>query len=352
MPIPNFPSYGRVPARPKLKELERLLQPLLSESQYINVAGAARLVAAGLRSLNASRNSAAWEEDEHLRKVDEHARFPVTLAALFDLICNVEYLHGRVGTEGWIYCDRYRESDERSPAAYFGFLKQCPRCCLDRGLEPRKKTGLAGVQHKPSSHHIGEITTAVMMLLVEVLGRSAASPLQVALVSKQSHDVDAVAFRDDLLVLFEIKASPLVSFPVRAALPRPRTRSSADGTEELAQHTAVSVDYADLDLDLFFPHRDLGIPLAGADRADWPYPAVKDWIASPNNFLAFLSAWCEVYDAYRVPKLDFGPTRHRRGRHSSARRGVRRSSPSAPLGLTCGKRPAATARSAPPPAHR
>jgi len=61
-----------------------------------------------------------------------------------------------------------------------------------------------------------------------------ARPLDVGVISKQSHSVDAIAWRDDLLVLFEIKASPLVTYPVRVQLESPFTEEGDDGPVEIA----------------------------------------------------------------------------------------------------------------------
>jgi hypothetical protein len=56
-------------------------------------------------------------------------------------------------------------------------------------------------------------------------------PLTLGLIANQHHDVDAVAFRSDLAVLIEIKASPLVTFPLASDLTAPMLRAT-DGAQE------------------------------------------------------------------------------------------------------------------------
>lgn len=297
-----FPDYADSSARDKIADLERLMDRSLTDTQYIDGRRASRLLAALLAShRDALKQPSLLADDPQLsRAADEGALFRLTLAAAFDLVTNVEYLHGRVVNSKWIYCHRPGES----PKVYFSFLKQCPRCCLDKGLGPR----LEKAQHKPGSHHIGEITTTVTALLLQLVAAANKEPFAVATITKQSHDVDAVGFRDDLLVLFEIKSSPLATFPLSCSLRDPLYRETEEGREEYRQHALVDMrlDGADLRLDL--PHRDWGVPLGQVDGDAWPYEPAIRFFRQPGSFLRYLSAWLELYYAYRTPKTS------RRGR--------------------------------------
>ncbi len=143
----TFPNYSDSSARKKIADLVRLMDRSLTNTQYIDGRRASSLLGALFRSYqDAVRTNAL--DDELLRKAQaDGSLFRLVLAAGFDLVTNAEYLHGRVANSNWIYCHR----DGEQPRAYYSFLKQCPRCCLDRGLEKR----LSGAQHKPTSHHIG-----------------------------------------------------------------------------------------------------------------------------------------------------------------------------------------------------
>jgi hypothetical protein len=217
---------------------------------------------------------------------------------LFDLVCNVEYIHGRLTSDRWIYCNRTRGTATPTPRAYFSFLKQCPQCCQDRGLEKR----LAGAQHKPSSHHIGEITTIATVLFLKLLGQTSKHPLELGVLAKQSHDVDALAWREDLLVLFEIKASPLVTFPVRTLLAMPFSRTGADGPVEVEQHRLIDVEFSNHSLALYLANLDVDIPLGSPREESWPYPEVTKYVSESDGFMTYMRAWLEIFFGYSVPK--------------------------------------------------
>lgn len=306
-----FPKYEASAAREKIAELVRLMDPTLRDTQFTDATHASRLFAALLRSYRDSLTDERWRSDPLLAQtVDEDRRLGLALAAIFDLIINVEYYRGRVTTSGWIYCRR-EDREERNRMGFYSALKQCPRCCLDRGLEPRMTTA----QHKPSSHHIGEISTTICSLILRVLAGAHQEPLEIAAIKKQSHDVDAIAYRDDLLILFEVKASPMVTYPLScvfaAALLQDEVTTEGETGErvEYDHHGLVDVP---LDgtraLFLYIPHRETLIPMGDGRGESWPYPEALSHFRDPGNFLDFHSAWLELYYAYAIPK------RQRQGR--------------------------------------
>jgi len=302
----DFPGYGDGPAKEKLDDVKRLLESIDENSQYIDVDSAKKLIAIGLEGYRDIAGYDEWETDDSLSKIRDENRLSTTFAALFDLICNAEYLHGRIVNDNWLYCRQDRFDPDSTPYAYYCFLKQCPRCSLDHGLEGGRR-GLTGARknHKPTSHHIGEITTTAVMMFMDILGRGSGEQLTLATISNQSHDVDSVAFNDDLLVLFEIKASPMVTFPVRAELNQPMRRQTDEGdVKEYEQHEIIDLDYPQYDLDLYLPHRDMGIPLDEPGADSWPYDSIAEWLQDEENFLTFLSAWAEIFNAYSIPKTE------------------------------------------------
>ena len=293
-PLP-FPDYRPCAAEQRIADLVRLLNPSIFRTEYMDARAGGALIATGLKSFAASLNSPRWTTSSILSEVvaSPSARMNLVFAALFDLVCNAEYIHGRVTNNKWIYCNRHRPSDAvpGAPYAYFCFLKQCPMCCQDRGLEKR----LTGAQHKPSSHHIGEITTTAIAYFLSLMGAANAKPLTVGTISKQSHDVDAMAWRDDVLVLFEIKASPLVTYPLRTPLGHPFLEESEEGPTELAQHTLIDVDFQRLPLSLFLANAGVDVPLGMPNEPDWPYKPITNYIADSNGLLTYLEAWAEIF---------------------------------------------------------
>jgi hypothetical protein len=300
--IPHFPfpQYGACSAKPYIEELKRLLSPNIFTTQYIDAQAAGSLVAHGLKTYRNSLANPRWVTSPTLAEfVKSHGRFNLVCAALFDLACNAEYIHGRVVNKNWIYCNRHRDEPGHDIHAYYSYLKQCPKCCQDRGLDPR----LSGAQHKPSSHHIGEITTTAAALFMTLLGAASPKPLQVGVISKQSHDVDALAWRDDLLVLFEIKASPLVTYPLRVTMLGPFTDDAPEGPVEVPQHKLIDVEFKLHEVSLYLANSDKEIPLGkGANHPRWPYTELEAHIDQADGLLDYLEAWGEVFLAYSVPK--------------------------------------------------
>ena len=295
----NRPNYGNCEAKQYLDDLFRLLSPDLFDTDYIDAKSAAAMVARGLETFKEARDDPRWQNSPILRELSSKgSRLNLVAAALFDLVCNAEYIHGRITNRSWIYCNRERDSQSGQVHAYYSFLKQCPKCCQDRGLDPR----ISGAQHKPTSHHIGEITTVATALFLTLLGKSGSKPLEVGVISKQSHDVDAIAWRDDLLVLFEIKASPLVTYPVRACLGAPFTEDGNDGPVEIGQHKLIDVDYQTRELSLYLANVDRDIPLGRPNSPQWPYPEISNFLSTPDGLLTFMEAWGEIFIGYSIPK--------------------------------------------------
>lgn len=292
----QLPDFSGSKHKQKIDDLRRLMVLDLTASQYINGRAAAKLFSALLQAYRASIGDPQWESRPFLKRVTaEKRRLNLALAAIFDLVSNIEYCHARLVNSNWIYCHR---SDTAQPRVYYAFLKQCPRCCLDMGLSAR----ISGAQHKPSSHHIGEITTTLAALTLSLTAATAHKPVRVAVISKQSHDVDAIAFRQDLLVLFEIKASPMVTFPISFDLAAPMNREQGGEVEEYPQHSLVDVLIEHEKLNLYIPHRNWLLPLPGRGEASWPYEPAIDLFSNSSNFLEYFDAWLEIFYAYAVPK--------------------------------------------------
>jgi hypothetical protein len=148
----------------------------------------------------------------------------------------------------------------------------------------------------------GSITTAATTIFLSLLARSASPKLDVGIISKQSHDVDALAWREDLLVLFEIKASPLVTYPVRANLFKPLTEAGPDGPVEIGQHKLVDVDFEARKLSLYLANKNIDVPLGRPNNRAWPYPELTKFIGSPDGLLNYLESWSEIFLGYSVPK--------------------------------------------------
>lgn len=107
-----FPKYGPCDAKESLDDLFRLVSPDLFDTDYIDARSAASLIATGLVTFKNSKDHPRWQTSKILKALCEHGtRLNMVSAALFDLTCNAEYLHGRITNRKWIYCNRHRDAE-------------------------------------------------------------------------------------------------------------------------------------------------------------------------------------------------------------------------------------------------
>ena len=296
--LPGFPDFSSLRTQDKITDLVRLAEVDLTKNEYVFGKGIAQVLGTLFGRYRGDTASAEWAADPFIAPTLASGKaFHLFLAAAFDLAANMEYAHGRLVNSKWIYCHRHGEA---RPTAYYSFLKQCPRCCLDMGLESR----LSGAQHKPSSHHIGEITTTITALLLKLIAKGNQSCLSIATITKQSHDVDAIGYCENLIALFEIKASPMVTFPFSFQLPSPLVEEGQDGPTEYRQHQLIDVVADFTNLGMFLPHRGVTVPLSRqAGDHQWPFEAALRAFADPHWVRTYFSAWLELFYAYSVAKV-------------------------------------------------
>jgi hypothetical protein len=296
MKLPNFPEYAHFVTREKIDDVVRLAELDLTKSEFVNGNAAKRLIDQLLESFVAASKCTRWTNDEFITRTPEDQRLSLFMAAIFDIVCNAEYLHERVTNAKWIYCNR---SDKNGRRAYLSFLQQCPSCSLDVGLSKR----LEGAQHKPSSHHIGEISTTITALMLQRIFAATKPSLRLATITKQSHDVDLIAYCKEYIALFEVKSSPMVTYPLVYELQKPLLDAGADGPKEYRCHALVDVVPRDA-LKLFIPHRDIAIPLKGYGQKNWPFTSLEKYFNEVENIATWFSAWLELFDAYSIPKTE------------------------------------------------
>ena len=306
--FPCDPCKQGCEAADSMGHLVRLLTTDIFASPFIDGMAARRLIATMLTTYRSVQNSPRWSELPQDLFGERGQRLAPVLAAIFDYCANVEYCNAerkRVGNAKWIYCHAARDGAGGTASGtrarvFYSFLKQCPHCCQTEGLGPR----IEKAQHKPPSHAIGEITGSLMAMLLAPVLAAQPKPLTVALVAKQSHNVDAVAYNADLAVLFEIKASPLVSFPLAADRTEPLTEGAEEESVEYAQHALVDVDHSVSNLYFYLPHRNGRIPLGPTTAPGWPYGPATEFVQSERGFFDYLSAWAELFAAYCVDKTE------------------------------------------------
>lgn len=253
--------------------------------------GARRLVGAYMGSLRTLRHTAAGR-----------AEYPVgpALAALFDLLVSARYIDEPENTN-WVYCPG--DGTDEGPSLFYTFVRTCPRCSVRLGRTPRTSS------HKPESDTIGAHSAlafaAVMVFLLECVSPTT----QIFQVAQRGGDVDFLITDDDLVALTELKASPLVTFPLELRLPSPMyTRAvTGDGARRervpLTAHASTSVATLPREsLSLYLPTTDYRIELGQPSVLGWALPPLTAAMADPVVMKEYLKAWLQVYAVFtRIP---------------------------------------------------
>jgi len=147
----------------------------------------------------------------------------------------------------------------------YPYLKACPRCAA-AGQVVRVES------HKPGSDTIGRIAAKTLSVMLSVLSPQAGEVWQVRQTSRQIFDIDLLLFSRDLLALGEVKASPLIAFPLISPLERELRRRGEEGE----QRRIVRHRRTDLPLDkagkvaLYLPHVGKQFSLGKPTSRDYP----------------------------------------------------------------------------------
>ena len=217
------------------------------------------------------------------------------MAALFDLAVNARYAQNLVNAE-WLYCDGSNTGE--GPSLFYTFVKTCPRCSVKLGDRPSARS------HKPPSDTIGAHSSDVAAVLLQFLARVLDQDFQVLVVKDRQSDVDFVLHKKDLIALVEVKASPLVAYPIEITLPEPMLVREV-GTDEnggsvaLKQsHTLGDVHTLNDSANLYIPHHDLRIELGIPVGEEWPFAALCKYVSDPAGLEEILRAWIDIYTVF------------------------------------------------------
>ncbi len=222
----------------------------------------------------------------------------LALAAIFDLVVNAVYASS-VTDSGWVYCLGIEGKQE--PVHYYAFVAACPRCTM-------QGKPIYAQPHKPKSDTIGRATSTTLALIFRHVMATLNSSYVVARPTSSSGDVDMYICGIDLVALAEIKASPLISYPLAVLLAQPMTDEDAQTHEQrlLPNHEEVHrvVSEAKTIL-LYLPHYSVSgtsdgmyIDLGPKDNSAWPFPALVSWVGQPENLSHLILAWLELLNSY------------------------------------------------------
>lgn len=217
------------------------------------------------------------------------------MAALFDLAVNARYARDLVNAD-WLYCDGSNTGE--GPSLFYTFVKTCPRCSVKLGDRPSARS------HKPTSAAIGMHSSDVAAVLLQFLAKVLDQEFQVLVAKDRQGDVDFVLHKTDLIALVEVKASPLVTYPIEIALPEPmlarkiETDDDGGGVVWKQSHTLSDVYTLNDPVSLYIPHHDLRIELGIPAGKGWPFTALCEYVSKPAGLEAILRAWIDIYAVF------------------------------------------------------
>jgi hypothetical protein len=228
----------------------------------------------------------------------------IALAALFDLCVSLEY--AKLVTDiDWVYCPASQQHG--NPVLLYPYVKACPRC-VALGQVARAES------HKPRSDTIGRIAAKTLGVLLSALSQQTGNTWQVRQLTRQVFDADMLLFTSETLALCEVKASPLVAFPLIAPLERElQQRGREDEQQRVARHRKTDLPLAKAgEISLYLPHVSRQYELGNPTSADYPIRSFHVRYAHDMRaVLDVIKAWQQLYEGYERRWDQDGDTRLR-----------------------------------------
>lgn len=172
------------------------------------------------------------------------------------------------------------------PAPYcihLGFINLCVPLCIQNDAWHYQKAA------KPQSGAIGKLTSEVILRFIEILFPN----LKRVRVLGGVGTADAVlTHTDGRVILCEVKASPLTTFPFLFSAPSGKRTTSLD---KLSRTQVQRLDSA------LYLHCDALIPLGKPKDDLWPFASAIPFITDPNNSIIverYVDTWKQVRTAY------------------------------------------------------
>ena len=243
-------------------------------------------------------NSSPWQRqlvDCVMRAATAHARAKARpigqcFAAAFDLIVAAHY-YGNVANKGWLYCG------PEDPILVYPYTNTCPKCAMKNIFHFHKA-------NKPPSGNIGSITSTYLCLCYEWFFKHSNYPDFEIRIGKEPVDVLILDRSKKICLLAEIKASPLVIFPL-VMNSEQLSEESEKGRTALEFHEVVTVaQLFGIDLFLLLPGSKTKHKMLKLGRRDndthgfWAADAISSRCDKPVFFEEFFNAWVDAFGKY------------------------------------------------------
>lgn len=238
-------------------------------------------------------NLGVWPHDEVI----------ISLSALFDFLCSALYARTAVIRDDPRPALRCRDE------LIFPFTWMCPRCVI-RGRprvecylpDARREVNNGAVKYyvkpdhlaKPGGRSIGDIGFKVLMSILRTIMGTSLYPLRLK-TGGGGGEFDLTMSSADELVFAEVKAKPLVAFPL-VLREYFKDSQSADHTWE-RDYALEGVQPA-----LYVAASDSFIPLGPIGTASWPLdsPSIEQICRDPQQTQRIVRTWKRHLDAYRT----------------------------------------------------
>jgi len=288
----------------EVEETIAAMQKLNAPEPILEAARLASLISSYSAPLIRPRADSIEKIFEAFWKFSQERKYELgpTLAALFDLLVGldfVEYLFSRDAHSplGALAC---------KGGVYLPFVNACPNCLINE----KKVVETSG--HKPQSAHIGEASSQILShLLTLLLRKKGGDPeAEVRVANRTNGEIDAAVILPQarVLILSEVKASPLVTYPVRLY--------TCTQPTSLDQHKILRVKAADVSKAAFLLQNngeiDIGSPYESPCSANhtpqwgWAFRGFAAQVEKNDQVIAhYLNHWLELY---RVLKNNLPPS--------------------------------------------
>ncbi len=211
-------------------------------------------------------------------------------AAAFDLIVAAHF-YGNVTNRGWLYCG------PKEPILLYPYTNTCPRCALKNEFHFHKA-------NKPRSGNIGSVTALYLCLCYKWFFEHSKNKDLEILFGREPVDVLVVDRKQKSCLLAEIKASPLVIFPLVSDSEK-LTEETEAGPRQTKAHQEVTVAHiAGVEFYLLLPTAK-GLPnLVKLGKRDndkdvhWAAESIIDLCKTPTFFKSYFGAWNDAFSKY------------------------------------------------------
>ncbi len=259
--------------------------------------------------------STAYNRNPNLQ---QRMPFRIAVAALFDLCVNALYARTALSS-GWLYCsDKHAEVRDEHFAGdylYYPFVAACPRCAM-------KGDFYRADAQKPPSGSIGDLNAVVIAALYDRVAQSSPGGARVFRIPGTG-DADLIFLEGDDVCVAEIKASPLVSYPLAITSnviedydPKTGQRRTLDHSQATATHLSNDSIY------LYLSHINRYVDLGANTQIDWPMKALSQYVSAPEGAQEIALAWFQLFS---IQHTRGNPRRTVRHRSSECRVDKRRS---------------------------